>query len=196
MTWRNLLGVVLAALVPPTATGDSEGNEEPTFDELDVVNAPTTKTESLERTLDRAKSVLDGQLTTLDAVQEKAIRIVRVEVVLLGVTASLTQLVPQTPSVNVWLTASGALLVASIITGIFTSSSSSPDFGPGPDYVRPNIDSGDANDDVYLELLQGYSEAISYNKVVMNDNARYVFITQILLVASIVVGCVGFAFVD
>jgi hypothetical protein len=191
VTWRSLLQVVLAVLVPTVATGDSKSDEEPSFGELDVVNSPTTKTELLERTLDRAESVLEEQLTTLDAIQEKAIRMVRVEVVLLGAIASISQLLQQGLTVNVWLKVSDVLLTASMVAGIFTSSSSSRDFGPGPDYVRPNIESGDANTDVYLELLQEYSEAISYNRRVVNDVKRYLFVTQVLFVAGIITGSIG-----
>lgn len=191
MTWRNLLRVVLAVLVPRIAATDSERDEEPTFDELAVVNSPTTKTESLERTLDRAESVLEGQLTYLTDTHDKAVRTVRIGVVLLGVIASSSELVPSAIPLNGWIKASLALVVGSIAAGIFTSSSSSPDYGPGPSYVRSNIETGDRNEDVYLKLLQGYQEAISYNRYLVNDSTKYLFVTRVLLGIGIVAGAVG-----
>jgi hypothetical protein len=169
-------------------TGGGNRDETPSFDELSVVNAPGTKTESLERTLDRAESVLEDQLTDLSDVHDRAIRTVRIAVVLLGAAASVAKLTSVSIPASVWLKASGALLVASIAAGIFASSVSSADYGPGPDYVRPNIESGDANEEVYLELLEGYSEAIAYNRAAVNESERYLFVTQILLVSSIVLG--------
>ena len=191
MTWRNLLRVVLAVLVPRTAATDSERDEEPTFGELDVVNSPTTKTESLERTLGRAESVLENQLALLSDTDDKAVQTVRIEMVLLGVIVSISQITAKPIPVNVWMKLGGVLVISSIIAGVFTYSSSSPDFGPDPNYVYSNFESGDTNEDVYLELLQGYDEAISYNSNVVNDSAKHLFITQGLLIAGITVGASG-----
>jgi hypothetical protein len=191
VTWRKLLRAVLGVLVSETEPDDGRAGGDSPFREIEVVNRPTTKTESLERTLDRSEAVLDGQLADIADTDEKAIRMVRIEAILLGAVASVAQVAPGTVVVNSWTTAGGALVVASIIAGVFTSGSSSPDFGPGPDYVRSNFESGDSNEDVYLELLQGYREAISYNSVVMGDSARYLFVAQCLLVGGIVLGGVG-----
>lgn len=83
------------------------------------------------------------------------------------------------------------LLVGPIVAGIFTYSTSPPDFGPGPKYVHSDFESGGANDEVYLELLQGYDEAISHNRNAIADSAKYLFVVQTSLVGSIVVGFVG-----
>lgn len=194
MTWRNLLRVVLAALVPRTATEESELDGDPSFDELDVVNSPTTKTESLERTLDRAESVLENQLALLSDTDDKAVQTVRIEMVLVGVIVSIAQITAKPIPVNIWMRLGGVLVIGSIIAGVFTYSSSSPDFGPDPNYVYSNFESGDTNEDVYLELLQGYDEAISYNSDVVNDSAKHLFVTQGLLIAGIIVGVSGVIF--
>lgn len=173
VTWRSVLRAVVRGLVfgtgefecesAVTETAASEADELP-FREMEVVNWPETRTKSLERTLDRAESVLDGQLRYLSDIHDKAVRTVYIEIVLFGVIASGWQLVPNTDPVNVWMKAGGVLIVGSTLAGIFTSSSSSPDYGPGPSYVRSNLESGATNEDVYLELLQGYREAISNNR--------------------------------
>lgn len=199
VTWRNILRAVLG-LLPAFETeesdrdestnSESDGDEAASFAELSGVDVSPTTTESLERTLDRAESVLGDQLTDLSDVHDRAIRTVRITAVLLGATASVLQLSPAPVLANVWLKVSGVLLVTSIGTGIVASSASSPDYGPGPEYVRPNIESGDPNEEVYLELLQGFSEAISYNRTAVNESERYLFVTQLLLVSSIVSGSV------
>lgn len=197
MLWRTVLRVVgpfASAVVDAVGRGGSVPESEtegPSFDELDVLNGPTTKTESLERTLDRAESILEKQLAILADTHDRAVRTVRVEVVLLGAIASVAQITPDRVPMNAWLQAGGVLLIGSIAVGIFTSGSSSPDFGPGPSYVRSNIDSGDPNTDVYLRLLQGYSEAISYNNDVLSDSATYLFVSQGLLIGSVALGSIG-----
>lgn len=198
MSWRTafqIVGPLASALINivrlDTSVPKAEKDEESSFDELEVINSPTTKVESLERTLDRAESVLEGQLTILAETHDRAVRMVRVEVVLLGAIASVAQITPNPISVNVWLEASGVLLIGSIIVGIFTSNSSSPDFGPGPNYVRSNIESGDSNDELYLQLLRGYSEAISYNSEVVSNSATYLFISQLMLIGGVVLGSIG-----
>lgn len=181
----------LRSAVVGRATGNREVDGERSFREIEVVNSPKTKTESLERTLDRAESVLEGQLADLAVIHERAIRTVRIEAVLLGALGSVAQLTPSGLPANSWVTVSSLLLVASIIAGIFTSGSTSPNYGPGPGYVKSNFESGDTNEDVYLELLQGYREAISYNSGVVNDSATHLFVTQALFVAAIVSGSIA-----
>lgn len=197
MLVRTLLRVVAfaSAVVDVVLLGGSvpepETQREPSFGELQIVNGPTTKTESLERTLDRAESILGKQLTILADTHGRAVRTVRVEVVLVGAIASVAQITPDRVPMNGWLEAGGVLLIGSIAVGIFTSGSSSPDFGPGPNYVRSNLDAGDPNTDVYLRLLQGYSEAISYNNDVVSNSATYLFVAQGLLIGSVTLGSIG-----
>jgi len=161
------------------------------FREIEVVNWPATRTESLERTLDRAESVLEGQLTELTDIDDKAAKTVRIGAILFGAVVSSSQLVPGTLSTNVWMEVGGVLVLGSMVVGIFTYSTSSPDYGPDPSYVRSNIESGEPNEDVYLELLQGYRKAITTNRRIVNDSTRYLFVTQILLAIGIIAGSIG-----
>ncbi|MFC4447514.1 hypothetical protein [Halorussus aquaticus] len=85
----------------------------------------------------------------------------------------------------------GALVIGSIVAGVFTYSTSSPDFGPGPTYVHANFEDGDGRTDIYVELLEGHNEAIAHNRGQVNDSGRYLFVTQILLVGALVLGGIG-----
>lgn len=49
----------------------------------------------------------------------------------------------------------------------------------------------DRDEEVYLELLQGFSDAISYNRTAVSESERYLFVTQLLLISSIVSGSVA-----
>jgi len=194
-TWVVLCGVVLSldyTLRQRFPIGDSlSEDEEVHFEELDVPDHPRTKTETLERTLDRAESVLTEQLRVLSDTDDKAVRTVRAEVILLGAIASAAQITQQAIPVNIWMKTGGALVVGSIVAGVFTYSTSSPDFGPGPKYVHSNFEDGDGRTDIYVELLEGHNEAIAHNRGQVNDSGRYLFITQILLVGGLVSGGIG-----
>ncbi|WP_135853726.1 hypothetical protein [Halorussus salinus] len=129
LTWVILSCVVLVSTYARRQCPDSgdsnpetstKSDEEVRFDRLDIAEHPKTKAEALERSLDRAESVLMEQLRILADTNDKAIRTVRVEVILLGAVASATQITQQTLSVNIWMKTSGVLIVGSIVAGIFT----------------------------------------------------------------------------
>lgn len=194
MTWRSVLRVVVRRHVVGTERTEREtevAESADSFREIEVVNWPAARTESLERTLDRAESVLEGQLTELTDIDDKAAKTVRIGAILFGAVVSSSQLVPGTLSTNVWMEVGGVLVLGSMVVGIFTYSTSSPDYGPRPSYVRSNIESGEPNEDVYLELLQGYRKAITTNRRIVNDSTRYLFVTQILLAIGIIAGSIG-----
>lgn len=193
--WILLLGVGWA-LDRGVRTASNDGESEKSgesvdLDRLRVAEHPRTKIEALERNLDRAESVLEEQLRVLADTDDKAVRTVRVEVILLGAIASATQITRQTVPINIWMKVSGALVIGSIVAGIFTYSTSNPDFGPGPKYVYPNFENGDGRSEIYARLLKGYAKAIAHNRAEVNDSGRYLFVTQILLVAGIVTGGIG-----
>lgn len=194
MTWRSVLRVVVRRHVVGTERTEREtevAESADSFREIEVVNWPAARTESLERTLDRAESVLEGQLTELTDIDDKTVKTVRIGAILFGAVVSSSQLVPGTLSTNVWMEVGGVLVLGSMVVGIFTYSTSSPDYGPDPSYVRSNIESGEPNEDVYLELLQGYRKAITTNRRIVNDSTRYLFVTQILLAIGIIARSIG-----
>jgi hypothetical protein len=194
VTWRSVLRVVVRRHVVGTERTEREtevAESADSFREIEVVNWPAARTESLERTLDRAESVLEGQLTELTDIDDKTVKTVRIGAILFGAVVSSSQLVPGTLSTNVWMEVGGVLVLGSMVVGIFTYSTSSPDYGPDPSYVRSNIESGEPNEDVYLELLQGYRKAITTNRRIVNDSTRYLFVTQILLAIGIIARSIG-----
>lgn len=157
VTWFVLTVVfaVVFRLRPSSSSATPETRSLPCFAELETVEYPGARTEALERLLDRAQSVLDEQLTVLADTDDKAVRTVRVEVLLLGGVASAGQITPDTVPVNVWIKVGGALVVGSIVAGVLTYSSSTPDFGPSPESVHSEVETDSGRTDIYLELLGG-----------------------------------------
>lgn len=194
------LGPVVVASVPlfvvtwlvsrrvPLETPSGSEPLEPSFDEVDLENPDV---EALRRLLGRSEKIVEKQLDTLTDTDDKALRTVRVEAVLLGAIATAAQIAPESIPVNVWMELGGTFVVASIVAGIFTYSSSSPDLGPGPRDVHETLVEDPTETCLYLELLDEYRESIDHNRGVVFDSARYLYVTQALLVLGIVFGGIG-----
>jgi hypothetical protein len=140
--------------------------------------------------LERSQSVLEHQLEALADLDSKAVWTVRLEVVLLGVLASVTRTFSDV-TVNVVIRLGGTLLVCSIISGIVTYSASRPDAGPGPRYLHSVASSKADAAEWYLEILDGYEVAISHNRTVIEHNVGHLFRTQLLFVLGVVLIAVG-----
>lgn len=72
----------------------------PAFD--DITQADRNP-DALKRILDRSESVLEDQLSVLNDTDDKAVRTVRVEVILLAVIASAAQIANGSLSINIWM---------------------------------------------------------------------------------------------
>lgn len=159
----------------------------PSFADLDPVGQDE---DGLEAALERSQSVLEHQLDALADLDSKAVWTVRLELVLLGVLASIPgsfRGIPMTVPTQL----GGVLLVCSMISGIVTYGASRPDAGPGPRYVHSLAVSKADESEWYLELLDGYNIAIDHNRSVIEHNATYLFRTQLLFVLGVISFAVG-----
>lgn len=146
--------------------------------------------DGLRAALERSQSVLEHQLEVLADLDSKAVWTVRLEVVLLGVLASVARTLPDVGT-NVVMRLGGVLLVCSIISGIVTYSTSRPDAGPGPRYLHSLASSKAQAAEWYIEILDGYEVAIGHNRTVIEHNMGHLFRTQLLFVLGVVLVAVG-----
>lgn len=170
--------------------GDRQGREKEKrrFDQMDT---RLQDTETLSTALTQLQLVLDNQLETLADIDDKAVRTVRVQVILLGVIASAAQIASKSIPINIWMKVGGVLLMGSIITGIFTYTVSDGRAGPQPEAVSQILSTHSSKLNVYLRLLEEHREAISENRDILEDNGRYIFYTQLLLVLGILSSGIG-----
>lgn len=168
----------------------SRRTKEP-FADLDSVGQDE---DGLQAALERSQSVLEHQLEALADLDSKAVWTVRLEVVLLGVLASVAQALPDVAT-NDPTRLGGVLLVGSIISGVVTYSVSHPDAGPGPRYVHALAASKADTAEWYLRILDGYRVAIEHNRTVIEHNSAHLFRTQLLFVLGVVSVAVGFLLV-
>lgn len=195
--WTPVLGLtaVLSGLtyvvVYVTRNDEDRGEQVEKRRQFNEMDHRLQDTDTLSAAITQLQFVLDNQLETLTDIDDKAVRTVRVQVILLGAIASAAQIASKNIPVNIWMKVGGVLLLGSIVGGIFTYTVSDGRAGPEPEDVSTILATHATKSSVYLQLLEEYREAIADNREILEDNGRYIFYTQLLLVLGILSGGVG-----
>ena len=137
--------------------------------------------ETLRTSQIEARSVLDQQLSTLSDIDEKALRTVRIALLLLGIVLSATAF-PDRAVFVIWLTIPGIVSISvSILFGLLTYTSPDPTVGPSTDFFE------DVRVEPYSEaewrtlLISGYVEWIGDVEELNSSNARTLIFSQLSL---------------
>lgn len=147
--------------------------------------------ETLRDSQREARAVLDQQLATLSEVHEKAMRTVRVTVLLLGVVFSAVTFPAGTTYVN-WLTLFGTVsLTLAILFGLWTYASSSPEIGPSTNHFEEAYSEGYTEAEWRTFLLVGYTKWIASAEELNSANARMLTVCQALLGLGVLLLTVG-----
>jgi hypothetical protein len=148
--------------------------------------------ERREVTYEEARAVLEAQRETLSDMDTKAVRTVRITVVLIGALLSAWRIESGFFDPT-FVTAGGLALVGSLAAGTFTYSESDLYLGANKEYVVRLAD-GDFDDEDWREnLLYNFSGWIDENGAEIRFNSYLLSATQILFVVGVV--CVGLAIV-
>ena len=146
--------------------------------------------ERREVTYEEARAVLEAQRETLSDMDTKAVRTVRLTVVLLGVLLSAWR-VKSGLFEPVFATTGGVALVGSLAAGTFTYSESDLYFGPSKEYLEQLTD-GDFEERSWdHDLLYTFGVWIAENREEVQFYGRLLFTTQVLLLLGI--GLLGLA---
>ncbi|WP_132058212.1 hypothetical protein [Halorussus amylolyticus] len=186
-----VLFVLIYVAVYLTPTGKPDTEDEDKLRKFDTMDYTLQDADVLSTALAQLQFVLDNQLETLADIDDKALRTVRVQVILLGVIASAAQITSRPIPVNIWMKAGGVLVIGSVIAGIFTYTVSDGRAGPRPEDVSRILATHGSKSAIYLRLLEKRRAAISENRAILQDNGRYIFYTQLLLVLGVLFGAVG-----
>lgn len=142
---------------------------------------------------EEAKDVLEQQNEKLRDIDDKALRTVRITVLLLGALLSTLKLLGGEASpINTYTVFGSWLLVLSVVSGVLTYSVSGPYFGPGAKYIDRVLGRSPSRDDWEATLLRGYADWMEEMKELNGANARLLLLTQALLVAGVVLVTYGF----
>lgn len=139
----------------------------------------------LETTYENARAVLEAQRETVANIDEKALRTVRLTVLLGGGFASAYSITGISLD-GFWVLLGSTFLVASLVSGVLTYEESSLYLGPGEAYLRQLVDDDFQETPWHRDLIETYATWVGENRTQVRSNARYLFATQMFLACGVV----------
>ncbi|WP_058366797.1 hypothetical protein [Haloparvum sedimenti] len=131
-----------------------------------------------------ARAVIEAQNATLVDIDDKALRTVRLNTVLVGVLIAGVEYAPDAFN-SVALYGAFGGLVLSTLTGIATYDESNLYLGPEGDYIE-NLAAGEVNEPWGRDLATLYSGMISENYDDIKENGRYLRLALVFLAISVI----------
>lgn len=141
--------------------------------------------ERREVTYEEARAVLEAQQDTISDVDAKAVRTVRITVVLIGVALSAWQVEPSLFD-RLFGILSALSLVGALAGGLFTYSEADLFLGPNREYLARLADDDFENRSWRRDLLHAFGEWIAENSEEIQFYGRVLFVTKSLLLTGIV----------
>lgn len=144
--------------------------------------------EALVVSREEARATVDHQIRTINDVDAKAVRILRVNVVLAGLVLTGVSVVVRsgrqvgTTILNGYLVSGLGFLLFSTALAAVTYTASSMQPGIGPDDLRSILHSKYSADQVRTGLIEGYAHWMEFNRATNVRNAPLVTATIVLLV--------------
>lgn len=150
--------------------------------------------EALRRTHDEARTVLDQLIQIVNDNDTKGIQTVRLALLFLGVLISGVSIAAQTSSMGIeeviaqfqYLDLATFALIGSLVAGLISSRYPSLNVGPSADDINLLLNERHTEADWLILLLQSYEEWIRENAKVNWYSSILLVISQILLIASVV----------
>ena len=138
-----------------------------------------------EVTYQEARTVIDHQIATLSDIDDKALRTVRLTVVLIGALATAIELDVVQNLNDTLLIDGGGMLFLSMLIGMMTYGESDLYLGPNKSYINTLADN-DFDDETWDEdLLTTMGEWIEDNYNEISWNARLLTYTQAALLMGL-----------
>lgn len=153
--------------------------------------------ESVDLALEQAQRVVDDQLQTLSDIDSKAIKILRLNVVLIGAAVSILSIsvrsngFPNARLLNGYTVVGGVLLLSSTLTAAATYTASTVKAGPSSSDIRKMI-SGEYDSDAVKQGLAGsYADWIDRNYRTNVKNAPLLTTTILSLAIAFICLSIG-----
>lgn len=145
-----------------------------------------TNIRSLRITHEEARTVLDHQINILNDIDNKATKTVRITAVILGIVVSAPSVIDNPNNfINPFSKWGVAGLILSIVLGMITYSSSSPDLGPNPSDINRMLDEKYREDEWLVILLDSYEDWIDRTQRVNRFNGVFLALSQLSLITSL-----------
>jgi len=131
-----------------------------------------------------ARAVIDAQNATMTDIDDKAMRTVRLNAVLLGLLVTGVQFAPDLFH-NTSLQAAFVLLIGSTVFGVITYNESNLYVGPRGEYIEALAETDFPNPPWEDDLLETMAGMIAENYDDIRRNSRWLTATQVALVLGI-----------
>lgn len=145
--------------------------------------------EALVVSREEARTTIDHQIRTVNDIDAKAIRILRVNVVLVGLVLTGVSLIVRSDArevgatiLNGYLVSGMGFLLLSTALAAVTYTATSIRTGIGPSDLRSVLDGGFSADQVRTGLIESYAHWMEFNHATNVRNAPLVTATIVLLV--------------
>lgn len=140
-----------------------------------------------------ARAVLEYQIETLNDIDDKAARTVRITALLVGgVFGAISFGDKSSVIINEFTWWGSASLLLAVVLGMTTYSQSSPYFGPKPSDWTTVLDRSDSKrDEVQLLVEEGYRGWINANSKINQINSYFLLLTQWSIANSLILFGIG-----
>lgn len=184
-----LLATTVAIVILSVFLDHGDGRE--LTQELAGIQYEPAMAPALETGIDEARQTLDAQIDNLNDIDTKAIRILRVNVLLIGVILSVltfssqTEAVPLEDLLNTYVGAGVFLLVSSTAAAALTYTASDVRAGMSTEDVVTMLQEDMTEDELELVLSKSYAKWIRDNQSTEVLDAFYSTTTVLLLIYSV-----------
>ena len=142
---------------------------------------------------DEARHTLNQQIERIEQADQKAVSLLRVNLLIAGIIVSSLMLIESFNGVtlssfgNIWTTAGIVGLVCSTILASMTYSSSGYDIGIGPPMIDNTLQGQyDSREELDRRLSELYKVWLSHNEKIGRSNAYFITISILLVIDSMI----------
>lgn len=150
-----------------------------------VTDGDDWESERMEVIHGEARSVLEAQNETMADIDDKAMKSVRFNAILIGLLLTAGRIAGTGVFNQTLLHASLGSLVVSAVVGIITYGESNLYVGPGGAYFERAIEGSTADSEWGRDLLEGYAGMIFENEETITWNSWLLTVTQATLVIGV-----------
>lgn len=148
----------------------------------------------LKTTYEEVRAVLEAQNDTISDIDDKAMRTVRLAIILVGIIVAVARIDGPEIFHPYWFGTGLAFLLASVLIGVLTYRDSNLFIGPNRDYVEQLVNDDFQDTTWDRDLLVTYAEWIERNFEDVRWNSFLLYITQLLMLTGISFLTISIAF--
>lgn len=158
-------------------------------------------TDILSELRSEARETVDAQTNTLTDIDTKASRILRLNVVLMGILVSVASIAVQNgsgeeaaaldPFINLYTQAGVSALILSTVFAAMTYTASELDVGLSSENLKRLLEADFSGNDVEALLVKNYIVRINFNRSTNIRNIPLIQLTIVLVVTSVVFFALG-----